>query len=59
MSGDGDFIDLIKYLKDKGKKVEVWTLPGKSFNKRICDHVDAIKFLSDEFFFDKESKGDS
>ena len=59
MSGDGDFIDLIKYLKEKGKKVEVWTLPGKSFNKRICDYVDAVKFLSDEFFFDKESKGDS
>lgn len=60
MSGDGDFIDLIKYLRSKGKKVEVWTLPGKSFNKRICDHVDSIKFLSDEFFYDnKVKKGDS
>jgi uncharacterized LabA/DUF88 family protein len=59
MSGDGDFIDLIKHLKDKGKKVEVWTLPGKSFNKRICDYVDAVNFLSDDFFYDKSKKGDS
>lgn len=59
MSGDGDFIDLIKHLRAKGKKVEVWTLPGKSFNKRICDHVDGIKFLSEEFFYEKKKKGDS
>jgi len=59
MSGDGDFIDLIKHLKEKGKKVEVWTMPGKSFNKRICDHVDSVKFLSDEYFYDKNKKGDS
>lgn len=56
MSGDGDFIDLIKHLKSKGKKVEVWTVPGKSFNKRLCDHVDAVKFLSEDFFYDKVKK---
>ena len=61
MSGDGDFIDLCNHLRDKGKNVEVWTMPGKSFNKRICDHVDSIKFLSDDFFYDKNQnkKGDS
>jgi uncharacterized LabA/DUF88 family protein len=59
MSGDGDFIDLIKYLKSKGKKVEVWSLPGKSFNKRICNYVDSVNFFSDEFFFDNRKKGDS
>ena len=59
MSGDGDFIDLIEHLRSKGKKVEVWTMPGKSFNKRICDYVDGVKFLSDDFFYDKNKKGDS
>jgi len=59
MSGDGDFIDLIRHLKNKGKTVEVWTMSGKSFNKRICDHVDAVKFLSSDFFYDRNKKGGS
>jgi len=53
MSGDGDFIDLCKYLKDRGKFVEVWSLPGVSFNKRFCDYANIIRFLDDSFFFDK------
>jgi len=56
MSGDGDFIDLCKYLKEKGKYVEVWSLPGLSFNKKFCDYVDLIRFLDDKFFFVKEEK---
>lgn len=56
MSGDGDFIDLIKHLKNLGKKVEVWAVPGKSFNKRICDYADSIKFLSDDFFYTKKER---
>lgn len=53
MSGDGDFIDLCKYLKRHKKLIEVWSLPGKSFNKRFCDYADSIIFLSDKFFYDK------
>jgi uncharacterized LabA/DUF88 family protein len=59
MSGDGDFIDLCNRLRGDNKNVEVWTMPGKSFNKRICDHVDSIKFLSEDFFLDNNNKGDS
>ena len=53
MSGDGDFIDLCKYLKEHGKTIEVWAVPGGSFNKRFCDYADAIFFLNDKFFMDE------
>lgn len=56
MSGDGDFIDLCRYLKKKGKVVEVWALSGSSFNKKFCDYVDSIYFLNQNFFFDKNEK---
>lgn len=51
MSGDGDFIDLCKYLKDMGKTVDVWSVKGSSFNKRFCNYVDTIHFLNDDFFY--------
>lgn len=53
MSGDGDFIDLCKHLKKCGKVIEVWSIPGVSFNKSFCDYVDAIKFLNEQFFYEK------
>jgi uncharacterized LabA/DUF88 family protein len=53
MSGDGDFIDLCKYLKEKGKFVEVWSLPGLSFNKGFCNYANIIRFLDDSFFYEK------
>jgi len=56
MSGDGDFIDLCKYLKSKNKAVEVWAMQGVSFNKNFCDYVDTIKFLNREFFYDKHTE---
>lgn len=52
MSGDGDFIDLCKYLKTKNKIVEVWSMPGVSFNKNFCDYVDQITFLNKNFFYE-------
>lgn len=58
MSGDGDFIDLCSKLKDKKKFVEIWSLAGPSFNKRMCDYVDTIRFLNEEFFY-REKKTDS
>jgi len=53
MSGDGDFIDLCKYLKSKGKVVEVWSMSGVSFNRGFCDYADVIRFLNKNFFYEK------
>lgn len=54
MSGDGDFIDLCKHLKKLDKFIEVWSLPGVSFNKNFCDYADQIVFMNEKFFFDKD-----
>lgn len=51
MSGDGDFIDLCKHLKKNGKIVEIWSIPGTSFNKKFCDYADMIHFLNESFFY--------
>lgn len=53
MSGDGDFIDLCKHLKSHNKAIEIWAVPGGSFNKRFCDYADSIIFLNDKFFMDE------
>ena len=53
MSGDGDFIDLCKYLKKKDKFIEVWSFPGVCFNKRFCDYADQIIFMSDKFLYNE------
>jgi len=54
MSGDGDFIDLCKYLKEKNKFVEIWSMQGVSFNKNFCNYADTIRFLSNNFFYSKD-----
>jgi len=56
MSGDGDFIDLCRYLKSKNKIVEVWALSGVSFNRNFCDYVDSIKFIGKNYFYERDSK---
>jgi uncharacterized LabA/DUF88 family protein len=53
MSGDGDFIDLCRHLKSKGKTVEIWSMGGGSFNRGFCDYADTIRFLSKNFFYEK------
>jgi len=53
MSGDGDFIDLCRHLKSKGKWVEVWAVSGNSFNRGFCNYADAIRFLNQNFFFER------
>jgi uncharacterized LabA/DUF88 family protein len=55
MSGDGDFIDLCRHLKKKGKSIEVWSMGGSSFNKGFCDYADTIRFLGQNFFFEKNT----
>jgi uncharacterized LabA/DUF88 family protein len=54
MSGDGDFIDICKFLKRHGKFIEIWSLPGISFNKSFCDYANQIVFMNDKFFYEKE-----
>lgn len=54
MSGDGDFIDLCRELKNRGKIVEVWSLSGTSFNKRLCDYVDSVHFIGEQFFYEEK-----
>jgi uncharacterized LabA/DUF88 family protein len=56
MSGDGDFIDLCKYLKANKKVVEIWSMPGVSFNKRFCDYADMIHFLNENFFYSRDGE---
>lgn len=56
MSGDGDFIDLCRELKDRGKVVEVWSLAGTSFNKRLCDYVDSVHFIGEQFFYEEKTE---
>ena len=54
MSGDGDFIDLCKELKKRKKEIEIWSLPGVSFNRKFCNYADTINFLNNNYFFDRE-----
>lgn len=54
MSGDGDFIDLCRHLKSKGKVVEVWSMSGVSFNRGFCDYADTIMFLNKNFYYERE-----
>jgi uncharacterized LabA/DUF88 family protein len=56
MSGDGDFIDLCDHLKTNNKTVEIWSLPGLSFNKKLCDYADSVHFLNENFFYYEKSK---
>ena len=56
MSGDGDFIDLCKHLKKHGKVLEIWSIPGLSFNKKFCDYADMIRFLNESFFYTRDSE---
>ena len=53
MSGDGDFIDLCRHLKKNKKFIEIWAVPGKSFNRQFCNYADSIVFLNDNFFYSK------
>lgn len=54
MSGDGDFIDLCKFLKKRNKFIEIWAIPGISFNRNFCDYADQVVFMNDKFFYNKD-----
>lgn len=50
MSGDGDFADLCRYMKDRGKVIELWGF-RESHNSMLEPYVDRMHFIEDEFFF--------
>lgn len=52
MSGDGDFADLCKYLKQKGKRVEIWSF-RESCSSTLEMYADNIHFIDNSFFYKK------
>ena len=52
MSGDGDFADLCKYLKQKKKKVEIWSFK-ECYNTALEMYADRVHFIDDRFFYKK------
>ena len=52
MSGDGDFVELAKYLRQHQKKVEIWSFKG-CYNSNLEPYADRIHFIDEDFFFKK------
>lgn len=50
MSGDGDFVDLCKYLKNKDKKIEIWSFKN-CYNSNLEQYADKIYFIDEQFFY--------
>lgn len=49
MSGDGDFIDLCKFLKKEKKEIEIWSFK-ECLNKNVFRYADKINYIENEFF---------
>ncbi len=49
MSGDGDFVELCKYLRNKGKQIEVWSFK-ECLNKDINSYANKINYIDEKFF---------
>ena len=52
MSGDGDFVDLCKYLKSKNKKIEIWSFK-ECYNPQLEPYADKMYFIDEKFFLKK------
>ena len=48
MSNNGSFSDLSKYLRDRGKKVEIWCF-RENFDPNLELYADRMQFLDDNF----------
>jgi len=46
-SGDGDYVPLVEYLKNQGRRVEVFAF-GKSASAKLKESADEFVDLSDE-----------
>jgi len=54
ISGDGDFIDLCRFLKKKGKKIEIWCFKQR-YNLQLEMYADKIYFIDKSFYLPKHS----
>jgi uncharacterized LabA/DUF88 family protein len=52
MSGDGDFAELAKYVRQHGKKVEIWSFK-ECYNSSLEPYADRIHFINEDFFYKK------
>jgi uncharacterized LabA/DUF88 family protein len=52
MSGDGDFVDLCKYLKSKGRKIEIWGFK-ECHNPQLEPYADKMYFIDESFYLKK------
>jgi len=52
MSGDGDFVDICRSLKQKGKKIEIWSFK-ECYNSLLEPYADKMHFIDDAFFYKK------
>jgi uncharacterized LabA/DUF88 family protein len=50
ISGNGDMLDLCRYLKQKGKKIEVWNFKECS-NSLIETYADKINIINESFVY--------
>ena len=50
MSGNGDFADLCRYLRQKRKKIEIWSFK-ECFSSTLEPYADKIHFISDDFLY--------
>lgn len=52
MSGDGDFVELCKFLKRNNKQIEIWSFK-ECYNSALEPYSDKIYFIDDNFFYKK------
>lgn len=50
IGGGSDFLDLCKYVKDHGKKTELWGFK-ESHSSILEPYVDRVHFIEEEFFY--------
>ena len=57
VSGDGDFLQLVEYLQNQGKRVEVIAFgrTGSSRRKDICDDFTDLEKAQDKYLLDYEN----
>jgi uncharacterized LabA/DUF88 family protein len=49
MSGSGDMIEVCRYVKNKGKKVEIWCFE-ESHNRELITLADKFYYITEDFF---------
>jgi uncharacterized LabA/DUF88 family protein len=52
MSTNEGFADLCKYLRSKGKKVELWNFKN-TYSSKLEAHADKLNFIAEDFFYKK------